>query len=110
VNLGGLQVETKANRARTLTTSTRRGITLVDPRTMVTRSIDTPKGASVSSPSWSPSGAQLAYIANFDDASYVYVADAASGKSTQLTRTPLLATLVTGVDWTADGKTIVTVL
>ncbi len=110
VNLGGLQVETKANRLRTLTTSTRRGITLVDPRTMATRTIDTPKGASISSPSWSPAGTQLAYIANFDDASYVYVADAGSGRSTQLTRTPLLATMVTGVDWTADGKSVVTVL
>ncbi|MEO7457529.1 MAG: hypothetical protein ABIY52_14800, partial [Gemmatimonadaceae bacterium] len=110
VNLGGLQVETKANRSRTLTTSTRRGITLVDPRTMATRTIDVPKGASLSSPSWSPDGARLAYIANFDDASYVYVADPSSGRSTQLTRTPLLATMVTGVDWTADGKSVVTVL
>ncbi len=110
VNLGGLQIETKANRARTLTTSTRTGIVLVDPKTSATKTIETPKGATISSPAWSPNGSQIAYIANFDDASQVYVADVASGKSSALTRTPLLATLVTTVDWTADGKSVVVVL
>ena len=110
LNLGGLQIETKANRARTLTTSTRRGLSLIDPRTMATRAIETPKGASISSPTWSPSGTQLAYIANFTDASYLYVADAATGRSTQLSKTPLLATLFTAVEWTGDGSGIVTVL
>ena len=109
VNLGGLQVETKANRARTLTTSTRNGITLVDPRSNETKKIDTPRGASISSPSWSPTGTQLAYVANLDEASHVFVADVASGKSTQVTKTPLLATLVTTIDWTSDGASIVVV-
>jgi dipeptidyl aminopeptidase/acylaminoacyl peptidase len=110
INLGGLQIETKANRARTLTTSTRRGLTLIDPRTMATRTIETPKGASISAPTWSPSGTQLAFIANLNDASYLYVADVATGRSTQLSRTPLLATLFTGIEWTGDGAGIMTVL
>lgn len=110
VNLGGLQIETRANRARTLTTSLHTGLQLVDPRTGTTRMIETPKGASVSSPAWSPNGTQIAYIANFDDASHVYVADVASGKSVAVTKTPLVATLVTDVDWTGDGKSIITVL
>ena len=110
VNLGGLQIETKANRARTLTTSLHTGLELVDGRTGAARAIETPKGASISSPAWSPNGMQIAYIANFDDASQVYVADVASGKSTQVTKTPLVATLVTDVDWTPDGKSIITVL
>ncbi|MEO5816295.1 MAG: prolyl oligopeptidase family serine peptidase [Gemmatimonadaceae bacterium] len=110
VNLGGVQIDTRANRARTLTTSTRRGLTLIDPRTMATRTIETPKDASISAPSWSPTGTHLAYVANFDDASHVYVADVVSGKATRITSTPLLATLFTTLDWTADGKSIVTVL
>ena len=48
INLGGLQIDTKANRARTVTTSTRYGLTLIDPRTMATKTIETPKGALVS--------------------------------------------------------------
>ena len=57
IYLGGVQVDTKANRARVLTTSTHHGITLVDPRTMATRTIEPPKGASISSQVWSPTGA-----------------------------------------------------
>src|SRR4029079_5049915 len=105
-----VQIDTKANRARSLTTSTHTGITLVDPRTQATKTIETPKGASISAPTLSPTGTQVAYIANFDDASHIFVGDVASGKSVQVTKTPLLATLVTGIDWTPDGKSIVAVL
>ncbi|MGH7615961.1 MAG: TolB family protein, partial [Gemmatimonadaceae bacterium] len=110
VNLGGLQIDTKANRARTVTTSTRTGLMLVDPRTNATKTLDTPKGATLWAQTWSPNGMQVAYIASFDDASQIFVADVATGKSTQVTKTPLNATLVTCLEWTADGKNIVTVL
>ena len=110
IYFGGLQVDAHANRARILTTSTHLGLVLVDPKTNATRTIETPKGASVSSQVWSPTGAQVAYIANFDDASQVFVADVATGKSVQVTKTPLLATLVTTVEWTADGRSIVAVV
>jgi dipeptidyl aminopeptidase/acylaminoacyl peptidase len=107
---GGLQVDFKANRARTLTTRGAVGLNLIDATTGQSTTIATPKGATVSSATWSPLGKQLAYIANFDAASHVYVADIATGKSVQVTKTPLLATLVTGVDWTADGKSVIVVL
>ena len=110
MNLGGLQIETKANRARTLTTSTRRGLVLIDPRTMATRTIETPKDASISGPTWSPNGTQIAYIANADDGSYLYVADVSSGKATRVTKMPLLATLVTSVEWTGDGNSVAVVI
>jgi hypothetical protein len=41
---------------------------------------------------------------------WIVVGDVASGKSVQVTKTPLLATLVTAIDWTPDGKSIVAVL
>src|SRR6478672_4386684 len=91
VYLGGIVIDTTANRSRALTTSTRQGLVLVDPRTNATRMIETPKGASISAQSWSPNGTQIAYIANFETAWHLFVADAATGKSTQLTKTPLLA-------------------
>ncbi len=109
--LGGVQVDTQANRARSLTTSTTRVLTLVHPRTGATRTIDAPRGAlSLSAPDWSPAGTQIAYIANFGNASHAFVADAATGRSTQITRTPLLATLVTSLRWTADGQQLLAVL
>ena len=110
IYLAGLAVDTKANRARSLTMRAGTALILVDPRTNATRALEVPKGATVASVTWSPTGTQIAYVANFYDASHVYVADVATGKSTQLTRTPLLATLETGVDWSADGKTLAVVL
>ncbi len=104
IYLAGLQVDTVANRSRALTDHGTTALLLVDPRTGSTRTIAAPPGALIVSPVWSPSGAQIAYIANFDGASQIFVADVSTGKSTQVTKTPLLATLVTSVDWTADGK------
>ena len=108
--LGGLQVDTGANRARTVTVSQRHGLVLVNPRTGATKPLETPKGASVWAQTWSPDGKQVAYIANFPNASYAYVADVATGKSVQASKSPLLATLVTSIEFTTDGKRLIAVL
>jgi dipeptidyl aminopeptidase/acylaminoacyl peptidase len=110
VYLGGLAIDSRANRARSLTVSTRTGIVLVDPRSGASKEIQVPAGATISAETWSPTGTQIAYIANFETASHAYVADVATGRSTQVTRTPLLATLVTDLRFTADGKQLLVVL
>jgi dipeptidyl aminopeptidase/acylaminoacyl peptidase len=107
---GGLQVDPAANRARALTTRGATGLSLIDATTGATTTIEIPKGATVSGSAWSPDGKQLAYLANFETATHLFVADLATRKSVQVTKTPLLATLVTSVDWTADGKNLVAVL
>ncbi len=106
----GLQVDYRANRARTLTTRGATSVEIVDAATGRARAVEIPQGATASSAQWSPDGARLAFIANFDDASRLYVADVASGKSHQVTDAPLLATLVTELGWTADGRGMLTVL
>ncbi|MEO6878518.1 MAG: prolyl oligopeptidase family serine peptidase, partial [Gemmatimonadaceae bacterium] len=58
----------------------------------------------------SPDGKSLGYLANFDGATHIFVADVASGKSVQITKTPLLATRVSTFEWTLDGKQVVAVL
>ena len=108
--LGGLEIDWKANRVRALTTRGAIGLTLLDPTSGATRTIETPKGAIVNDPQWSPDGKSIAYIASFDAATHIYVADVASGKSVQVTKTPLLAVRVSTFQWTADGSRIVTVL
>ena len=110
IYLGGLQVDTAANRARVLTTRGAAGLAVIDARTGQSRAIETPRGATVSNPAWSPDGARIAYIANFDDASRLYVADVATGKSRRATARPLLPTLVTDLAWTGDGRSVVAVL
>ena len=108
--LGGVEIDWKANRARALTTRGSVGLTLLDPSSGAARTIETPKGAIVNAATWSPDGKSIGYIASFDATTHIYVADVASGKSVQITKAPLLAARVTSFDWTADGKSIVTVL
>jgi dipeptidyl aminopeptidase/acylaminoacyl peptidase len=109
-NLAGLQIDPRANRARALTTRASTGLEIVDAVTGRVVPLEVPQGATLSNPQWSPDGSQVAFLANFADATYIHVADAATGRSRRLAPTPVLATLVTSLEWTADGKAIVTVL
>jgi dipeptidyl aminopeptidase/acylaminoacyl peptidase len=109
-NLAGLQIDPRANRARTLTTRASTGLEIVDAVTGRAVAVEVPKDATLSNPQWSPDGSHVAFLANFDDASYIYVADAATGRSRRLAPAPVLATLVTSPEWTADGKAVVAVL
>lgn len=109
--IGGVQVDSQANRARSLTISNTTGLLLINPRNGDTRTIAAPKGAeSLSAAVWSPDGTRIAYIANFVDASHAFVADVSNGRSTQVSRTPLLATMVTDLTWTADSRQLIAVL
>lgn len=72
--------------------------------------VQVPDGARVSTPIWSPDGSRLGYFAHFDDATYIYIADADTGFSRRLSAAPILATMVNSFQWTKDGKRIQTVL
>jgi dipeptidyl aminopeptidase/acylaminoacyl peptidase len=109
-NLAGWQIDNRANRARNLTTRSALGYELYDWEAGKTIRIELPAGARASSPGWSPDGKTLAYFANFEDETHIYLAEAATGKSRPLTRLSALATNVTSFYWTGDGKSIVTVL
>jgi dipeptidyl aminopeptidase/acylaminoacyl peptidase len=108
--LGGVFVDYKANRARALTIRNNVGLQLISSSDGSKRSIQIPPGARVSNATWSPDSASVAYLAHTDDATHIWIADAATGKSRQLTKTPLLATLVSTFEFTLDGKQISAVL
>jgi len=108
--LGGQFIDFAANRSRTLTTRNSAGLRLrsMDGRI---RDIQVPDGARVSSAEFSPDGQRVAFFAHFPDATHIYVADVADGRSRSITRSrPVLATAVTGFEWTEDSRFIVTVL
>jgi dipeptidyl aminopeptidase/acylaminoacyl peptidase len=107
--LGGTFIDFAANRNRALTIRNDMGIRLHSLQGQVV-DVQVPAGARISSASWSPDGRQVAFFAHFDDATHIFVADVPSGRSRQLTRRPVLATHLTGFDWTEDGRHIVTVL
>jgi dipeptidyl aminopeptidase/acylaminoacyl peptidase len=108
--LGGEQIDFGANRSRQLTTRSDVGIEIIDAETGNKTSVQIPQGAGISSPKWSPDGSQLGFLVHRDDGSYVYVANPSNGRSRQVTRTPLLATLYTSFEWTPDSRSVVVVL
>jgi dipeptidyl aminopeptidase/acylaminoacyl peptidase len=110
LNLGGLQLDHAANRERGLTTRSGAGLELVEWESGRRITVQVPAGARVGPTAWSPDGERLAFLALFPDATHLYVADAATGRSRRLSPRSLLATLVTQPQWTADGRSIVTVL
>lgn len=108
--LGGLFIDFKANRSRTLTIRNNAGIEIISAADGTRRTIQVPSGARVSSATWSPDGKSIAFFVHTDTTTQIWIADAATGQSHQLTETPVLATLDTSFDFTDDSKSIVTVL
>jgi dipeptidyl aminopeptidase/acylaminoacyl peptidase len=108
--LGGLFIDFRANRNRTLTIRNNVAIELISATDGARVSVQIPPGARVSNATWSPDGKSVAFFAHTPDATRLWVADATTGRSRQITRTPVLATLATSFEWTDDGKRIATVL
>jgi dipeptidyl aminopeptidase/acylaminoacyl peptidase len=108
--LGGLFVDYKANRVRTLTIRNNVGIQIISASDGTKRQIQLPPGARVSNAVWSPDSTSVAFFMHGDDATHIWIADVATGKARQLTRTPLLATVVSTFEFTNDSKSIATVL
>ena len=108
--LGGQFIDFAANRNRRLTIRNNVGIELISALDGSKVTVQVPNGARVSNASFSPDGSQVAYYAHMDDATHIYVASADNGRSRQVTRRPVLATMVMSFQWTADGQAIGTVL
>ena len=102
--LAGIAIDPAASRSRNLTTGAVSGLELIDATTGARTTVQVPGGARVSGASWSPDGSQVAFLVHTDTESHAWVADVSNGRSRQVTRTPLLATRVTGVQWSGDGR------
>ncbi len=108
--LGGVFIDFKANRARTLTIRNNIGIQVISAADGTRRTLQIPAGARVSNAVWSPDSRSIAYFAHTDDATHIHVADVVTGQSRQLTKTPVLATFVSSFEFTTDGKSIAAVI
>ncbi len=108
--LGGRFIDFRASRDRNLTTRSNVGIEVISAQDGHKVQIQIPRGARVSNATWSPTGSRLAFFVHTDDDTHIWVADPSSGRARQLTRTPVLATMVTDFHWTGDGSKIATVL
>ena len=108
-NLGGFQVDIQATRARSITVSSSTSLDVYDWKTKQRWAVQLPDGATSTGESFSPDGKTIAFFANFADASYLYVADTATGKVRRLNKRPLMATNVTSPEWTDGGKALMAV-
>ncbi len=109
-DLGGEFIDVAANRSRSLLNRSNAAIRLTSATDGSTVQVQIPDGARVSNATWSPDGSRLAFFAHSPDATHLYVAEPASGRARRITTTPVLATLCTDFDWSADGRRIATVL
>ena len=104
--LGGVFIDFKANRSRALTIRNNVGIQLISAADGSRKTIQLPAGARVSNATWSPDGTSIAFFVHGEDATHIYIADVATGKSRQLTKTPVLATMVSSFEFTDGGKQV----
>ena len=104
--LGGVFVDYKATRSRLVTIRNNAGIQLIAATDGSKKPIQLPAGARVSNATWAPDSSGVAFFVHGDDATHIWFADVATGKAHQLTKTPVLATLVTTFEFSADGKTL----
>jgi dipeptidyl aminopeptidase/acylaminoacyl peptidase len=107
LNLAGIQIDPVAMRARTLTTRSNLGVTIVEIASKRELPVQLPSGALLSDPTWSPDGKHLAFFANFPDRTEIYVADAATGRTRQVTRERAMPVMHTTLEWVDNGRSIV---
>jgi dipeptidyl aminopeptidase/acylaminoacyl peptidase len=108
--LAGVAIDPAANRSRALTTTQTSGMEFIDATTGAVTRVSLPAGVRVSSPSWSPSGDQVAFLVHTDRETHAWVADVPSGRARQISRTPLLASRVTSTEWSGDGRSLFAVV
>lgn len=106
VNLGGTQIDTVAERDRSLTMRSSSGLALIELSTGKRVEISIPKNVRVAGARWSPDGRKIAFIGLELAKSLLFVADAATGKSKRVCD-GLRLTEVTSFDWLADSKRVV---
>ena len=107
--LGGVFVDAKANRSRALTTRNNVAIEVISAADGTKRAIALPAGARVSGAQWSPTGSHIVFLMHAEDATHIWMADVATLKVRQVTKTPLLATMTSSVQFTKDGKHVAAV-
>ncbi len=109
VHLAEMAFDPVACRARSLWVSSAEGFELFFPAENRTVKVKVPPKARVGNPLWSPDGSRIAFFAFYSDSTHICVADTETGTCKQITKTPVLATLVTSFQWSKDGKRILTV-
>jgi dipeptidyl aminopeptidase/acylaminoacyl peptidase len=108
--LGGVFIDFKANRVRSLTVSNSVGLQVVSAADGTRTPVAIPPNSRVSNATWSPDGSAVAYLVHTADATHIWMTDLATNRPRQVSPRPLLATFVSTFEFTKDGKQIAAVL
>lgn len=108
--LGGVFIDFKAHRTHSLTVRNNVGIHVISAADGTKKAVAIPAATRVSGAQWTPDGKGVAYLAHAVDATHVWITDLATNKPRQITKTPLLATMVSNIEFTNGGKQIGVVL
>ncbi len=108
--LGGVFIDFKANRVRTLTITNGVGIDVISTTDGRRRSMTLPASTRVSGAQWTPDGTNIAFYVHADTGSTIWMADAATLAPRQVTKQPVLATFVSSFSFSNDGKQLFIVM
>ncbi len=108
--LGGVFIDYKANRVRTLTITNGVGIDVISTTDGTRKSLALPAGARVSNATWTPDGKSIAFFMHGDTATHIWLADATTLAIRQVTKTPVLATMMSSFSFSNDGKQVFAVM
>ena len=104
--LGGVFIDFKANRLRSVTLRNTIGIQIISAADGSRKRLNTPPNVRVTGARWTPDGKGVAYMTLGDEATHVWITDIATNKPRQITKTPLLLTFVTSFEFVNNGKQI----
>jgi len=102
VNLGGIQIDTVAERDRGMTMRGSVGMELMSFKAGSRTKIAIPANTRVFGASWSPDGSRIAFIGLTDAETALYVYEVSSGSIKKLTNA-LKMTEITSIQWFADS-------
>ena len=108
-DLGGVFIDSRANRQRALTRRNTTGFQLVSAADGSRKPLATPANTRVTNARWTNDSTAIIYMTLGDDASHIWITDIATNKPRQITKTPVLATFVTNFDVIGNGRQLVAV-
>lgn len=110
LRIAGVQIDPIGYRARQTWIRGVTSYTVFDWRSGAKVEIRVPGAVTLSGGTWSPDGSLVAFLAHKPNGTFLWVADGATGAARQLSERRALATQVTSIEWSGDGRKIAIVL
>lgn len=110
LRIAGVQIDPIGYRARQTWIRGVTSYTVLDWRSGAKVEIRVPGAVTLSGGTWSPDGSLVAFLAHKPNGTFLWVADGATGAARQLSERRILATQVTSIEWSGDGRKIALVL